>query len=421
MTDGNGNKLYVKLRDNSCAQILESTSNMSDYLSVDGKIYYKGKELCSSDGKEFFIYNDGSEEHNLVIVDSIDRFREIANTNLFTNIQRNYQPRNYVSLVNEEFNGGVIQIPVKVGKKIIYKNIAEFDTAEELMAALKQHKQYKFNKQIEKLAKDKYLAFEKSLLFIGTRIPCQSMQSFAPMEVVMFDDTDTNQVYISPTITWLQGSDYDIDKQYIMGYTISNNGSLTTTDKGYLKEDGLKNRVVDKIMEVIRNPKNQINLTQPITTDRIREIAGRSLAGAASRTYGPFRPSCRYMMQIENMVGKKVIGNVATAIKSFFALSNVYNEQFKTIKNYLLENNFDQARKLLKRYTFIYQGKKITLANVNIEDFIPLVNNTDIPEDIRITLANIIEFQSSLDDQSMLLGELLNSATDERYKQKIMK
>lgn len=421
LTDGNGNKLYVKLRDNSCAQILESASNMSDYLSVDGKIYYKGKELCSSDGKEFFTYNDGSEEHNLVIVDDIDRFREIVNTNLFTNTQRNYQLRNYVPLIKEKYNENSIQIPVKVRGKIIYKNIAEFETTEELLSALKQNEQYVFNRQIEKLAKDKYLAFEKSLLFIGTRIPCQSMQSFAPMEVVMFDDTDTNQVYISPTITWLQGSDYDIDKQYIMGYTISDNGSLTTTDKGYLKEDGLKNRVVDKIMEVIRNPKNQINLTQPITTDRIREIADRSLAGAASRTYGPFRPSCRYMMQIENMVGKKVIGNVATAIKSFFALSNVYNEQFKAIKNYLLENNYDKARELLNRYTFKYRKKRITLANVNVEGFIPLINNTDIPEDIRITLANIIEFQSSLDDQSMLLGELLNSATDERYKQKIMK
>ena len=35
------------------------------------------------------------------------------------------------------------------------------------------------------------------------------MQSFMPMEVVAFTDSDINEVYVPTNQTWLQGSDYD--------------------------------------------------------------------------------------------------------------------------------------------------------------------------------------------------------------------
>ena len=60
-----------------------------------------------------------------------------------------------------------------------------------------------------------YEAFEKSLLHVGTRIPSQSMQSFAPMEIVMFTDSEVNDVYVAKVVTWMEGSDYD---KLIMSY-----------------------------------------------------------------------------------------------------------------------------------------------------------------------------------------------------------
>lgn len=117
--------------------------------------------------------------------------------------------------------------------------------------------------------------------------------------------------------------DYDVDKQYIMGYSVLPNGSITFDESGYYKQEGLKNNIVDNILQVILNPKNQINLTQPITTDRIKKLAEQSQEGKAAQEMSPFRATSKYNMQIQNMVGKKVIGNVATAIKSFFALSNM--------------------------------------------------------------------------------------------------
>lgn len=50
-----------------------------------------------------------------------------------------------------------------------------------------------------------------------------------------------------------------------------------------------------------------------------------------------------------------------------------------------------------------------------MEVFESLPENT--PEDIRQTLAQVISYEDALDDQSMVLGELLNAATDENSKQ----
>ena len=77
---------------------------------------------------------------------------------------------------------------------------------------LSDNQNIRFSNRIMKIADRKYKAFEQSVIFVGTRIPCQSMQSFMPMEVVLFTDSDINEVYVPTNQTWLQGSDYDIDK-----------------------------------------------------------------------------------------------------------------------------------------------------------------------------------------------------------------
>lgn len=208
-----------------------------------------------------------------------------------------------------------------------------------------------------------------------------------------------------------------IDKQYILGYSLSSNGRINTDENAapYLRADALRNRVVDGVFSIILNPRNQINLTMPVTTDRMQSLAKRSKMGEAAKYMSPYNPASKYLMQIQNMVGKAVIGNVATALKSFFALSNVYNTKFREINEAIQTGNFDIARTMLKRYTFIHNDRLITLANVNMEVFESLPENT--PEDIRQTLAQVISYEDALDDQSMVLGELLNAATDENSKQ----
>lgn len=208
-----------------------------------------------------------------------------------------------------------------------------------------------------------------------------------------------------------------IDKQYVLGYSISPNGSINTNENAapYLREDALRNRVVDNIFNVILNPKNQINLTVPVTTNRIKELSKESQMGEAAKEMSPYDPASKYLMQIQNMVGKAVIGNVATAIKSFFALSNVYNSKFNQIYSLVRNQQYDEAREMLKKYTIKHHDKLITLANVNVDLFNSLLVQDEtgawridpnVPADIAETLAQVMSFEDALEDQSMLLGEL---------------
>ena len=69
--------------------------------------------------------------------------------------------------------------------------------------------------------KKQYSSFLTSLHFISSRIPAQSLQSFMPMTCVGWTADTSNTAYVSYIQTCLQGSDYDIDKAYVMGQSFS--------------------------------------------------------------------------------------------------------------------------------------------------------------------------------------------------------
>lgn len=73
-------------------------------------------------------------------------------------------------------------------------------------------------------ANEIFTSFQKSLYFTASRIPAQTLQSFMQSKTVGFTQSSKNIVYVSHWQTWLQGSDYDIDKAYIMGYEFDDNG-----------------------------------------------------------------------------------------------------------------------------------------------------------------------------------------------------
>lgn len=77
---------------------------------------------------------------------------------------------------------------------------------------------------LDRVSYSRKASFMKSLQFIASRIPAQTHQSFMKMSCVGFSGSDKNVCYVSHWQTWLQGSDYDIDKAYIMGHNFDANG-----------------------------------------------------------------------------------------------------------------------------------------------------------------------------------------------------
>lgn len=72
-------------------------------------------------------------------------------------------------------------------------------------------------------AHKQYISFLDSLNVISSRIPAQTLQSFMAMKTVGWTSNSKNMAYVSVFQTYLQGSDYDIDKAYIMGQSYDDN------------------------------------------------------------------------------------------------------------------------------------------------------------------------------------------------------
>ena len=297
--------------------------------------------------------------------------------------------------------------------KTISENLV---TPEGIKSLLAEEKTLK-NRHVGHIAFSRKKSFEKSLNFIGTRIPCQSMQSFAPMRVAAFSNSTTNEVFVPTNIMWLEGSDLDIDKQYILGYSIANSGRIFDGEGDHHKEDRLKNNVVDNIWKTVTDPRNQINLTQPISTDDFKAVAANSPRGELAKGMSIYNPFHKYSMQVENMVGRDCIGSVATALKGFFALTYMYNMRMNEMCDAIESGNIDEAMRLFNRYF------TQPLANVNVERLDYVTELLIVPEDDQSTEAkakrtfrgNLLALKDTIEDQedmSMLMGQLLNAATD---------
>lgn len=64
-----------------------------------------------------------------------------------------------------------------------------------------------------KEAHHKWTSFQDSLKFIAARIPAQTLQSFMAMKCVAWTENSKNMAYVSHFQTYLQGSDYDMQKK----------------------------------------------------------------------------------------------------------------------------------------------------------------------------------------------------------------
>lgn len=99
---------------------------------------------------------------------------------------------------------------------------------DELVALSKENKAtYKelLEAFLRKEAHKRYISFLDSQNFIAARIPAQSLQSFMTMKNIAWTENSKNISYVSHFQTYLQGSDYDIDKAYIMGQSYDENAT----------------------------------------------------------------------------------------------------------------------------------------------------------------------------------------------------
>lgn len=225
-----GEKVFVSL----AGKGIPLTTDDS-YQSIDGKIWHKGERVASADGKSFGQYvGKNGEKFHFVIVENLERLQELTNSKHFNNVRYNYTESNAQLLLEhlypDNFEEGQIIAPIQLLKGVREQgaSITRLDSIPAMIDKLRVNEQVLVEQRIQRLAEKKYDAFVETLNFIGARIPTQSMQSFSAAKVVRFIDAPTNEVYLPRIVSWLEGSDYDIDKWYLMGLSLLQDGSVAT-------------------------------------------------------------------------------------------------------------------------------------------------------------------------------------------------
>lgn len=457
-------------------------------IGSDGHIYYKDQDLGLSGTKKFYkVVGGDGVEYSVLYCKSFAEFEEFnKNNQLYSNTVVNYNAANYWNLSRRN-----------EGKTIINPREAQ---------RLENERQ---ERNLERLAKQKFESWEAYKRGIATRIPSQSMQSFTAVEVVGFTDDDVTNVYVSTMLAFLQGSDFDIDKLYIMRYGFTKDGKLATfsnldsvfnpekcldlpipskkkyeilfgdsetvlaanitgrknivylnstrggldlikkileqpngstivihpgilnakewkedlyqsdtegkseldianyvrenlekwvndhektTRYGKAKELATRNLVVRNILKVITDASTQYNLQIPISMTEQRRAADASIMGADEQVLTADNPSAKVLMQIQNMVGRDVIGIGAASLKAFFAVSTYFNIEANNVATLLKRKNKGENTdvdiiKHLQNVVFDvgYKDGLQTLANINFRDAIDAlgdVKTVTVPRNI---------------------------------------
>ena len=204
---GNNEQFLVKIGQiptDVSGQISQST----DFREINGRVYYQGNDLGSSENKRFFTYIDeNGGKHHIIQVSTIDDFRNLKKRSLFDNVIRyNWTADNLDTLKQLKY-GDSEQAKIYTNPEN-QKESTLVKTSELTLDQITTDECIRLDKRIRRQADDMYDSFQKQLNYVGARIPTQAMQSFMAMKLIAFTKVKENAVYVPKSQTYLEGSDY---------------------------------------------------------------------------------------------------------------------------------------------------------------------------------------------------------------------
>lgn len=234
-----GEKILIQFGDND-RRNHENLFVGNTFTKTVGKLRYKGEDLGDSKGVKEFVYKGGQGNFYKVLrLSDPTKLDELRQSKLFNGVRYSISENTdfeafcrsrYGKYINDK---GIITKRLKIGQFVIEagsKANRVFEKyRENIILNFKTAQLEDINRRNKNLAERQFIAFKKALECIGTRIPSQALQSCAKCRIIGFTGSRTNDVYVPQTLTWVAGSDYDIDKFFIMMYDIMDDGTLPNT------------------------------------------------------------------------------------------------------------------------------------------------------------------------------------------------
>jgi len=142
------------------------------------------------------------------------------------------------------------------------------------------------------------------------------------------------------------------------------------------KQGALKNFIVHKIVSVIQDPKNQINVLTPVHTNKIKAASKNSALGLREKHLSLLTPTTTMIMQDQNMIGKTSIASSATGEKVYFHVLNYYSTEMMRLRNLVYQKGVNAIPSIIEKLS------ELTFVNP-IYSEITLIGNTSVNPLIR--------------------------------------
>jgi hypothetical protein len=158
------------------------------------------------------------------------------------------------------------------------------------------------------------------------------------------------------------------------------------------KEQALKNKIAVSIKKVTMSIENQAIAQISVDTSMkaLKRVAKDSALAKKEESMSSSNPATKFVMQIQNMVGKQVIGVTAVSLKQFFARTAYWNNEINNLEALIAfkkiastkdvsEDSAIQAAvigfidKLCKVNPIT--GKRVPLSNLNFRDLLDRVRS----------------------------------------------
>ena len=248
---------------------------------IDNHVWFNGEvDMGPANGLSF--YKVGVSGYTVVKVNKLTDIEGIVDNNKVLLAQAHYTEGNLLKILDLEhqLNLGVIDdISLNTAENALrdYAFDKFFNEIKKSIAnELNELSDKNYDANIHNKAVAKYNACIAQGDYVIARIPTQAMQSFMDVHVVQYVDSESNEIYVPAQLAWLEGSDYDIDKDYGMTYESDDEGFLATftnIDRYYDAKETLR----------LPKPDNSVTwessdgLTMPITAEDLGEDGQVSL------------------------------------------------------------------------------------------------------------------------------------------------
>lgn len=156
------------------------------------------------------------------------------------------------------------------------------------------------------------------------------------------------------------------------------------------KEHALQNSVLGGILNLLDKRTIQPYGHNPITTDNLKSLIGKDEVEMRMSMDNPF---VKFMMQVQNMVGKEVIGITAVSMKVFFAASTYFNSELDSAVEAYKDCNDSEFGRHLLNILFVDHTSEVpelnTMANLNLLPLQQILDKLGQEGDILISIKDI--------------------------------